>query len=128
MIIVGIGASKEEIFHEYGHLIENYMMKASEVKKYKEFLVNGLSYNDIIIETYYDSIGNGVDIFLLNSNKFESEYQSRLYVSNIMEALNSDGTINADVLGETISEPFRKYMVGEDVSDEVKKLIEGVVL
>lgn len=103
-------------------------MKASEVKKYKEFLVNGLSYNDIIIETYYDSIGNGVDIFLLNSNKFESEYQSRLYVSNIMEALNSDGTINADVLGETISEPFRKYMVGEDVSDEVKKLIEGVVL
>ena len=71
---------------------------------------------------------NGVDIFLLNSNKFESEYQSRLYVSNIMEALNSDGTINVDVLGETISEPFRKYMVGEDVSDEVKKLIEGVVL
>ena len=45
-----------------------------------------------------------------------------------MEALNSDGTINVDVLGETISEPFRKYMVGEDVSDEVKKLIEGVVL
>ena len=103
-------------------------MKASEVKKYKEFLVDGLSYNDIIIETYYDSVGNEFDIFLLNGARFESEYQSRLYVSNIMKALNSDGTINVDVLGEAISEPFRKYMIGEDVSDEVKKLIEGVVL
>ena len=64
----------------------------------------------------------------MNGTRFESEYQSRLYISDITEALNPDGTINVDVLGETISEPFRKYMNGEDISDEIRKLIEGVVL
>lgn len=123
-----MGATKEEVFHEVGHLIEDYMMHSTDVRKYKEFLVDGLTYSDIMVKTYYDTAGNGVDIFLLNGNRFESEYQSRLYISNITEALNPDGTINVDVLGEVISEPFRKYMNGENISDEVKKLIEGVVL
>ena len=75
-----------------------------------------------------NTVGNSVDIFLLKGKRFESEYQSRLYISNITEALNPDGTINVNVMGETISEPFRKYMNGENISDEVRKLIEGVVL
>ena len=127
-IRVGMGVSEEELFHEYGHLIENYMMDPLDIRKYKEYLVEGLSYSDIMIETYYDSVGNGVEVFLLNGTRFESEYHSRLYISDITEALNPDGTINVDVLGETISEPFRKYMNGEDISDEIRKLIEGVVL
>lgn len=127
-IRVGTGTSKEEIFHEVGHLIEHYMMKTSDVKKYKEFLVDGLTYSDIIEKKYYNTVGNSVDIFLLKGKRFESEYQSRLYISNITEALNPDGTINVNVMGETISEPFRKYMNGENISDEVRKLIEGVVL
>lgn len=127
-IRVGMGVSEEELFHEYGHLIENYMIDPLDIRKYKEYLVEGLSYSDIMIETYYDSVGNGVEVFLLNGTRFESEYQSRLYISDITEALNPDGTINVDVLGETISEPFRKYMNGEDISDEIRKLIEGVVL
>lgn len=127
-IRVGMGVSEEELFHEYGHLIENYMMDPLDIRKYKEYLVEGLSYSDIMIETYYDSVGNGVEVFLLNGTRFESEYQSRLYISDITEVLNPDGTINVDVLGETISEPFRKYMNGEDISDEIRKLIEGVVL
>lgn len=127
-IRVGMGATKEEVFHEVGHLIENYIMHSADVRKYKEYLVDGLTYSDIIIETYYDTVGNGVDIFLLNGSRFESEYQSRLYISNITEALNPDGTIKVDVLGEVISEVFRKYMNGENISDEAKKLIEGAVL
>lgn len=127
-IRVGTGTSKEEVFHEVGHLIEHYMMKTSDVKKYKEFLVDGLTYSDIIRKKYYNTVGNSVDIFLLKGKRFESEYQSRLYISNITEALNPDGTINVNVMGETISEPFRKYMNGENISDEVRKLIEGVVL
>lgn len=126
-IRVGMGTS-EEVFHEFGHLIEKYMMRSSDVQKYKEYLVDGLSYSDIMVTTYYDTVGNGVDIFLLNGNRFESEYQSRLDISNILGALNPDGTINVDVLGETISEPFRMYMMGEDISDEVKELIEGAIL
>lgn len=128
VVRVGMGTTKEEVFHEMGHLIENYMMNSTDVRKYKEFLVDGLTDSDIIVKTYYDTAGNAVDIFLLIGNRFESEYQSRLYISNITEALNHDGTIKVDVLGEVISEPFRKYMNGENISDEVKKLIEGVVL
>lgn len=128
IIRVGMGTAKEEVFHEVGHLIENYMMNQADVKKYKEYLIDGLIYSDIIVETYYDSVGNAVDIFVLSGSKFESEYQSRLYVSDITDALNPDGTINGDTLGEVISEPFRKYMNGEDVSDMARELIEGVVL
>ena len=120
--------SKEDVFHEIGHLVENYMMDSADVRKYKEFLVDGLSCSDIIVKTYYDTAGNGVDIFLLKGNRFESEYQSRLYISKISEALNPDGTINVDVMGEAISEPFRKYMNGEGISNEARTLIEGAVL
>ena len=56
-IRVGIGTSKAEIFHEVGHLIENYMMDQDAVRKYKEFLVDGLTYSDIITKTYYNSVG-----------------------------------------------------------------------
>ena len=61
-------------------------------------------------------------------SRFESEYQSRLYITNISEALNADGSINIALLDEVVSEPFRKYMNGENISDEAKKLIEGAVL
>lgn len=127
-IRVGIGTSKAEIFHEVGHLIENYMMDQNVVAKYKEYLVDGLSYSDIMIKTYYNSIGEPIDIYILTGNRFESEYQARLYVNKMSDALNIDGTINTDLLGESISEAFRKYMSNESVSDEVRKIIEGVVL
>lgn len=58
-IRVGIGTSKAEIFHEVGHLIENYMMDQNVVAKYKEYLVDGLSYSDIMIKTYYNKVGMG---------------------------------------------------------------------
>ena len=51
-----------------------------------------------------------------------------MYVNKMSDALNIDGTINTDLLGESISEAFRKYMNNESVSDEVRKIIEGVVL
>mgnify|MGYP000209954992 FL=1 len=127
-IRVGIGTSKAEIFHEVGHLIENYMIDQNVVAKYKEYLVDGLSYSDIMIKTYYNSIGEPINIYILTGNRFESEYQARLYVNKMSDALNIDGTINTDLLGESISEAFRKYMNNENVSDEVRKIIEGVVL
>ena len=127
-IRVGIGAAKEEIFHEVGHLIENYMLDSDTVREYKEYLVEGLTYSDIIKEIYYNTSGNGSEIFLIKGSRFESEYQSRLYVNIALEAINGDGTINIVFLAETISEAFRKYMNGEELSDKVKKIIEDVVL
>ena len=34
------------------------MMDQDAVRKYKEFLVDGLTYSDIITKTYYNSVGN----------------------------------------------------------------------
>ena len=104
------------------------MTDQDAVRKYKEFLVDGLTYSDIITKTYYNSVGKSVDIYILKGSRFESEYQARLYINKTSEALKPDGTINVDLLGESISEAFRKYMNNEIVSDEVKKMIEGVVL
>lgn len=48
------------------------------------------------------------EIYLLKSNRFISEYQSRLYVDDVAEALNADGSINTDALGEFISVAVEK--------------------
>lgn len=80
-IRVGIGAFKEVIFHGYGHLIKNYIMPLEEVMKYKNYLVENLSFKDMINEIYYDSAGKSTDIFLLKGDRFESEYQLMLYAS-----------------------------------------------
>lgn len=128
VIKVGIGAGKEEIFHEYGHLIERYMMDPKKVKEYKESLVVGLGMSDIMKVVYQDNVGNDWNAFVLSGSAFESEYQSRLYVSKPEEALNFDGSIKTEVMPEIISEAFRKYMLGEALSDKARKLLEGVIL
>lgn len=127
IIRIGIGEGEEDVFHEMGHLVENYMMDPKKVKEYKESLVAGLGINDIIKVTYMNSIGIDEDIYVLRGKNLESEYQSRLYVSTPEEAINSDGSIKTEVMVETVSEVFRKYMIGETLSEGARKLIEGVV-
>lgn len=127
IIRIGIGADEEDVFHEMGHLVENYMMDPKKVKEYKESLVAGLGINDIIKVTYENSVGIDEDIYVLRGKKLESEYQSRLYVATPEEAINLDGSIKTEVMVETVSEVFRKYMIGETLSEEARKLIGGVV-
>jgi len=127
-INVAIGTQKEQIDHEYGHLIEHYMMKKSDVDAYKASLTKGLTSANIKTEIYYDNAGNSHRVFVLVGGNFESEYQTRLYVRKKSDALNKDGSINTDCMLECISEPFKKYMNGEQISSEAKKLIEGAIL
>lgn len=65
IIRIGIGADEEDVFHEMGHLVENYMMDPKKVKEYKESLVAGLGINDIIKVTYENSVGIDEDIYVL---------------------------------------------------------------
>jgi hypothetical protein len=51
-----------------------------------------------------------------------------LYVSKQGEALNFDYLIKTEVMPEIISEAFRKYMLGEELSYKARKLLEGVML
>lgn len=127
-IKVGIGATEAAVYHEYGHLIETYMMKKSDVDAYKKYLTQGLTIKNVKQKTYYNSVGNPVNIFVLDGANFETEYQSRLYISKISDAFDSNGNINTDAMLECVSEVFRKYMNNEPISDEARKLIESAVL
>lgn len=71
--------------------------------------MQGLTKDDIIIKTGVNSSGQKAKVFLLQSDRFANEYQSRLYVDRIEEALLPDGSINTDVLGEVISVAVEKY-------------------
>ncbi len=124
---VGKNATKEQIDHEFGHLIEHEILSAADVRAYKEYLVEGLGLVDIKQETYHDNLGNPVEVYLLKSDKLISEYQGMLYVEDPAHALRSDGTINIDCLGEAISEPFRLYCKNELKDKTAVKLIEGVM-
>ena len=127
VIHVGVGSTEESINHEYGHLIENYMMNKADVDEYKKYLTKGLSSGNISVEVYHDNKGNEVPVYILKGERFETEYQGRLYVDKISDAINPDGSINIDFLDECVSEPFRKYMNKEPISDEAMKLIEGAL-
>ena len=94
---------------------------------YKKRLTKGKTYRDIYTETYQYADGTTRDIFLLKGD-FESEYQSRIYADTLFDCLNKDGTINTELMLECVSEPFRKYMMGEDISEDALKMIEGAVL
>ena len=67
---------------------------------------------------------NPVPVYLLKSDKLVSEYQGMLYIENVTQAINKDGTINVDRLGEVISEPFRLYCKNELKDEAAVRLIE----
>lgn len=100
-----------EFYHEVGHCLEEKLFNKKEVDALKKNLVQGLTKDDIIIKTGMDSTGNTMKIFVLNSPRFIKEYQGRLYVESVKEALNSDGSINTDALGEVVSVAVEHYFM-----------------
>ena len=124
---VGKNATKEQIDHEFGHLVEHEILSAADVRAYKEYLVEGLGADDIKKEIYYDNMRNPIPVYLLKSDKLVSEYQGMLYIENIAQAINKDGTIKADRLGEVISEPFRLYCKNELKDEVAVRLIERAI-
>lgn len=125
-IRMGTNPEKEEFYHEFGHLAEEYVLDKQDVDEYKRYLTEGLGVNDIVPKTFVDNDGNDVVVWALKGDRFESSYQSRLYVKNIQNALNADGTINTDCMLECVSEVFRKMLNGEKISSEAKKLLKGL--
>ena len=79
-------------------------------KKYKKYLTEGLSDKNITTEIYENDAGAKIcNIYILHGDKFISEYQGRLYVSRISDAVNPDGSIKTEFLLESTSELFRVY-------------------
>lgn len=80
IIYAASNAEKEDIYHEFGHLIEHRMMHPADVEAYKQYLVEGLTDADITQETYYNTSGQPQTVFIVHGDRFVSEYQGRIYV------------------------------------------------
>lgn len=125
IINIAKGAEKEDIDHEFGHLIEERMMDPKIVEKYKKYLTEGLSDADITSEIYENDSGEKFNIYILHGDKFISEYQGRLYIDSVTEAITPDGNLNTEFMWEAISELFRVYQKDKTMLNEYEiKLIE----
>jgi SPP1 gp7 family putative phage head morphogenesis protein len=125
IINIAKGAEKEDIDHEFGHLIKERMMDPKIVEKYKKYLTEGLSDADITSEIYENDSGEKFNIYILHGDKFISEYQGRLYIDSVTEAITPDGNLNTEFMWEAISELFRVYQKDKTMLNEYEiKLIE----
>lgn len=131
ILYIAKGATKEAVIHEIGHMVENKMMASEQVEKIRKETVGNVGLFDITTELYEDTFGNDVEVPLVINDKFVSEYQGRIYVENIFDAFNIDGTFKDDLLWEFISEPFRIYvenpMLLKEKSPDIYSFIEEVV-
>lgn len=128
IIYAASNAEKEDIYHEFGHLIEHRMMHPADVEAYKQYLVEGLTDADITQETYYNTSGQPQTVFIVHGDRFVSEYQGRIYVNSLSEAINADGSIKTERMLETISEPFRLYQKKQlNGHQEIYDFIERVL-
>ncbi len=75
----------------------------------KRQCVKGLSKQDLVRVIAKDSSGNEEEIICVRSEKLISLYQGRVYVDDIPDALNPDGSINTDLMEEIISVAVQEY-------------------
>ncbi len=132
ILYVAKGAEKEDVIHEIGHMVENKMMNSIVVTKLLEDAVSNITIFDIKSEIYYDAAGNGIEIFLVKSDKFISEYQGRIYTEDILSEFDANtGRIKTDKLMEFISEAFRVYCTEpnllKNIYPELFEYMKGIV-
>lgn len=99
------GSNKYEVIHEIGHLLED-KLNIYEDSKFKNIInrtLNTLSTNDIIFDPETFTKG----IFRIESKKFVTEYQGRIYQSAGFNLNN--GKLNYKAFKEYFSEGLRMY-------------------
>jgi len=128
-IYLSKNAKKQDIYHELGHLVEAKMVPLEDVIQYRKSLLEGVEPIQIrLSHDFVSTTGKQKDIFIIDSDRFISKYQSRLYIKDPKEAIMPDGTINYEYLGDAFSVPFERYMMGKPVPEDVKWLIERAIL
>ena len=110
ILYVAKGADKKEVIHEIGHMVENKLLNEKVVTELRKKIVGSVTPFDLSTDTYYDTAGNAVDIFILKRDNFVSEYQGRIYAEDILEAFNMDGSFKDELLWEFVSEAFREFV------------------
>ena len=99
------GANKYEVIHEIGHLIED-KLKIYDDSRFKNIVENTLkdfSINDIVFDPETFTQG----IFRIESKRFITEYQGRIYQSAGFQTNN--GKLNYKAFKEYFSEGLRMY-------------------
>lgn len=126
-------SDKYEILHEIGHVIETKLDILHD-NKYIKIQKDGLENINPI--TNIEKIqGYGKNDFVINTGKFISEYQRRVYEEDIdgNSLINYDNnfTFNTKTLGEYFSEGFRCYFENNGLlkNKDIKlfNYIEGVL-
>lgn len=128
-------ATEEEIIHEIGHIIEEKLDIANDIK-YQLILKNSIGEIDV----FNNSIGSikGYDAdkyeFLLTGNNFISDYQRRVYNIDINKNDRIDymkGTFNYNVFRDYLPEGLRCYMTDKQLlktkNIDLYKYIEEVL-
>ncbi len=131
ILYIAKNAEKTEIVHEIGHIVDNKMLDSNKVSVLRKELVKDVSPNDIITKTMYDTSGNERKVFIIQSDKFVSEYQGRLYIQDWDEVYDENWNIRDEQLWEFVSESFREFIENperlESEYPQLHKLIKEAV-
>lgn len=111
-------ATKTEIIHEIGHLVDNKLLDEDAVLPIKKKYLQGTSMFGLKKVTYHDADNNPKDIFVVNTDKLVSEYQGRVYVEDITDAFDEDLNLRYNKLKEFVSEAFREYIENPEKLEE----------
>lgn len=103
------GATQEEIVHEIGHLIDNKLINQSARDSLLRDIVAGMSIEHVKQDVFVDASGQEHNVIYLQSDRFVSDYQGRVYVDEAADAFDDNGNVRIDKMQEFISEIFREY-------------------
>ena len=119
--------TKEEIWHETGHVLEYKLIDSKELSEIKQKYVERLGLENIRIATGEDKNGNRKEVFVLESEKFLDYYQSRICADSIEECFDSEGNIDATKMYEFVSVALEKYSINPaEVQEKQPDLYEFI--
>lgn len=110
IMYIAKGAGETDVIHEIGHMVENKLLDSRRVFELKQQILKDVMPCNFVNEIYYDTDNNPIEIFLIKSDKFVSEYQGRVYIQDWSELLDANMLVKPELLAEFVSEPFREYI------------------
>lgn len=114
ILYVAKGANKTAVIHEIGHMVENKLMDADKVAEIREAICKNILPGSVTEAIYADQQDNEFVIYIIESDRFVSGYQGRIYVDTRDDAFDEKGNLKSDLLWEFCSEPFRFYFEDPD--------------
>lgn len=113
ILYIAKGATKAQIWHEIGHMVENKMMNSNKIEEMRIKIIGEVTFNDLYYDIYEDNTHKTIDLLFLKNDNLISLYQGRIYCADIFTAFHDDGSFKYDRMWEFIAEPFREYIENE---------------